>query len=136
MHPQALNILNVLTFLAMVIMPSALADGVANPTVPDACKAICSPVVQLTTTCNVDMSKMEMDGKDEDMDMIAEEDKAELDCICNNKSFDVGAVMGLCSSCMGQNAGGENVTAAEGMKFFSNFMLANGALYHTEILIR
>ena len=123
--------------------PSTMAADIANSTVPAECQTICSPVVQLVTTCNVDMSSMKRadtnmvgEGKDTEtpdmpmrrrMDIRAEADKAQMDCICNNKSFDVGNVMALCSSCMGQNAGtGES---------FSNFLFANGKLRHLCLFI-
>jgi hypothetical protein len=62
------------------------------------------------------------------MDIRAEADKAQMDCICNNKSFDVGNVIGLCSSCMGQNAGtGES---------FANFLFANGKLCRFKLFIK
>ncbi|KAF2676011.1 hypothetical protein K458DRAFT_323138 [Lentithecium fluviatile CBS 122367] len=115
-----------MTFLTLITLPSVLAEEVSSSSVPSACQAICSPIVQLTTTCDVDpgemdMDDMDMDGKDKDMDMgnmpmrkrmdmSSDEEKVEADCICNNKSFDVGAVMPLCASCMAQNA---NETAVE-----------------------
>lgn len=40
-------------------------------------------------------------------------DMAEMMCICENKSFDVGKVMGLCASCMEQNSSDGTKTAVE-----------------------
>lgn len=42
-------------------------------------------------------------------------------CVCENKSFDVSKVMGLCSSCMEMNVGSGNKTAVES-KCFSPLM--------------
>lgn len=126
MYPRTMNLLSTLTLLAFALLPSVFAEEVSNSTVPEECKTICNPIVQLTNTCDVDP----MNGMDMDMDMKKRSDQEELveaDCICNNTSFDVKSVMGLCASCMGQNAGSGNKTAVEGMKFFSTFMFARGA---------
>lgn len=99
--------------LASLPGPStAEPQGLTAVSVPSQCSEICRPIVELTNTCDVNMEvKMAMD-------MSAEEMKAEMDCICKNTSFDVKGIMGLCASCMGQNAGSGNETAVQSMPCF------------------
>jgi hypothetical protein len=44
---------------------------------------------------------------------LKRQDMADNMCVCENKSFDVAAIMGLCASCMGINTGSGNKTAVE-----------------------
>jgi hypothetical protein len=44
--------------------------------------------------------QMNMEGMD-----MSEEDMAEMMCVCENNSFKVAEIMGLCASCMAQNNG-------------------------------
>ena len=46
-------------------------------------------------------------------DNTPDEEMAENMCVCENKSFDVAAVMGLCASCMGMNMGSGDMSAME-----------------------
>lgn len=135
MHIQHNRILHGLIFMAAISIPSTLADEITTTAadIPGPCQTICAPIVKLMTTCKVDMSNMQMGNMN--VDMSAEENKVETDCICNNKSFDVKSVMALCSSCMAQNgasansSGSDKAAAAEDSVFFSNFVMSNGGCF-------
>ncbi|KJZ69963.1 hypothetical protein HIM_10655 [Hirsutella minnesotensis 3608] len=62
--------------------------------VPIPCRTICGPIDQLQSRCDTDLPS------DNDID----ERRLENQCICSNRSFDVGRIMPLCASCMQQNA--------------------------------
>ncbi|KAL3425793.1 Protein CAP22-like protein 2 [Phlyctema vagabunda] len=80
--------------LATVMLGSSVfAQDIDADEIPAACTAICAPIVSLTTTCNVDMENV--------ADAI--EDTLQRECICNNDSFDVAQIAGLCASCISQN---------------------------------
>lgn len=72
-----------------LISASAIPDnaGITDGEVPPACKDVCRPLVQLSTTCQSGST----------------DPKAEADCICKNTSFDVKAVGSLCTICVTQN---------------------------------
>ncbi|KAL1855672.1 hypothetical protein Daus18300_011053 [Diaporthe australafricana] len=81
-----------LTFL----LTQADADlDVDTQDVPAACQAVCRPTLELSRTCDVD-------------DDLVGGDTAELQgeqaCYCQNQSFDVARMTGLCQSCVQQNA--------------------------------
>ncbi|KAM5353426.1 hypothetical protein ACJ41O_000076 [Fusarium nematophilum] len=105
MHPTI-----VLVGLAAVI-PAALAEELRADDVPSACTTICQPIVDLTTTCDIDPEEADPEA-DTDNDKrrlrLRQRDGAdeaiEAECICTNKSFDVEGVMALCASCMAQNS--------------------------------
>lgn len=125
MHPKTLHLLNTLTLLTLSTAPSTLVQAVSDSTVPEPCKAICNPIVELTNTCDVDpMEGMIMRKREVTMEQA---EQMESECICKNKSFDVSSVMGLCASCMGQNSDSGNKSAVQGVDFLSNFLLARGA---------
>ncbi|XWW95913.1 hypothetical protein V2A60_003882 [Cordyceps javanica] len=61
--------------------------------VPTSCKAICRPITTLSDRCDVDLRS------DNDRD----EHLLQNQCICTNKSFDVGKIAALCADCMHQS---------------------------------
>lgn len=74
--------------LSIARFTSVLAfEDLENSDVPSACSTICKPIVDLSRECD--------HGNDSD--------KAEMDCFCTNKSFDVGTIAPLCASCISQN---------------------------------
>jgi hypothetical protein len=88
--------------LALAIAPLLLAVS-ANvdfdlDDVPNSCKAICRPVAQLSSQCDVDLRS------DNDRD----ENLLQAQCVCTNTSFDVGKIAGLCADCMHQSANSQN----------------------------
>lgn len=124
---------NTLKVLSLVAIPFTFAMDMSNSTVPEACKAICNPVVELVNTCNP-MTGMDMSRRAMVM-TPAEEQKAELDCICSNKSFDVKTIMGLCASCMGQNdASGVKNKTEKSTAFLSNLLISNGKSTFSSLL--
>ncbi|KAM0745540.1 hypothetical protein ACQRIT_000924 [Beauveria bassiana] len=70
--------------------------------VPTACQTICRPIGTLSDRCDVDLRS------DNDRD----EHLLQNQCICTNKSFDVGKIAALCADCMHQTRnngrGGDN----------------------------
>lgn len=66
--------------------------------VPSSCKTICRPIATLTDRCDVDLRN--------DNDRI--EDLLQNQCICTNKSFNVGRVAALCADCMHQTRRGRD----------------------------
>ncbi|KAH7129411.1 hypothetical protein B0J13DRAFT_611186 [Dactylonectria estremocensis] len=86
--------------IALAVAPLLLAVARAdlqldNDDVPNACKAICKPIVTLTQACEVDLS-----GSD---DTDRNENRLEAQCICTNDSFDVANIAALCADCMRQS---------------------------------
>ncbi len=61
--------------------------------VPTPCKTICKPIGTLSDRCDVDLRS------DNDRD----EHHLQNQCICTNKSFDVGKIAALCADCMHQS---------------------------------
>ncbi|KAF2194215.1 hypothetical protein K469DRAFT_522308, partial [Zopfia rhizophila CBS 207.26] len=111
-------------------LPLTTADELTASAIPSECTTICEPIVQLTNMCDTDQEhgesrKSQIDmGKRiririaqmEGMDMKMDSDESlEADCVCNNKSFDVKSVIGLCESCMRMNAGTGNKIAVQGV---------------------
>ncbi|KAF2708619.1 hypothetical protein K504DRAFT_534223 [Pleomassaria siparia CBS 279.74] len=92
----------------------ASSQALTAVSIPSQCMDICAPIRELTGTCDINMA-MEMT-----MDMKSTEMKAEMDCICNNKSFNVKDIMGLCASCMGMNAGSGNKTTVQNVDMMLN----------------
>ncbi|KAH7122948.1 hypothetical protein EDB81DRAFT_872576 [Dactylonectria macrodidyma] len=91
--------------IALAVAPLLLAVAHAdlqldNDDVPNACKAICKPIVTLTQACEVDLS-----GSD---DTDRNENRLEAQCVCTNDSFDVANIAGLCADCMRQNNNDNN----------------------------
>jgi hypothetical protein len=101
MHPTI-----VLVGLAAVI-PATLAEELRADDVLSACTTICQPIVDLTTTCDIDPEEADTDN-DKRRLRLRQRDGAdeaiEAECICTNKSFDVEGVMALCVSCKAQNS--------------------------------
>lgn len=62
--------------------------------VPAPCVDTCRPVAELSGVCDVDA--------DFDDNIEEVEDLMKLQCICTNKSFDVGGATALCASCIDQ----------------------------------
>ena len=98
------------TFIAalVAIMP-VLAEELRKEDVPQACSAICEPIVTLSNICDVDPNEKE-DGKrlrlrapEEDDAMERLEEEIEATCICTNNSFKVSQILALCASCISQN---------------------------------
>ncbi|KAJ3474377.1 hypothetical protein NLG97_g9870 [Lecanicillium saksenae] len=61
--------------------------------VPNPCKTICKPIGTLSDRCDVDLRS------DNDRD----EHHLQNQCICTNKSFNVGKIAALCADCMHQS---------------------------------
>lgn len=61
---------------------------------PNSCKIICRPIGQLSDRCDVDLRS----------DIDRDENLLQAQCICTNKSFDVGKIAALCADCMHQSA--------------------------------
>ncbi|KJZ68914.1 hypothetical protein HIM_11700 [Hirsutella minnesotensis 3608] len=80
------------TKLILAATPFFLAAQALDMPIP--CRAICGPIDQLQSRCDTDLPS------DNDVD----ERRLENQCICSNRSFDVGRIMPLCASCMQQNA--------------------------------
>ncbi|KAH9204145.1 hypothetical protein DL95DRAFT_319996 [Leptodontidium sp. 2 PMI_412] len=70
-----------------------LAEELDSKDVPTACTTICKPIVDLTSTCDVD----------NDTDKTESDDAIEATCICSNTSFNVASIAALCASCISQN---------------------------------
>lgn len=62
--------------------------------VPAPCVDTCRPVAELSGICDVDA---DFDDNNEEV-----EDLMKLQCLCTNKSFDVGGSTALCASCIDQ----------------------------------
>jgi hypothetical protein len=62
--------------------------------VPGPCRTICDPIEQLKKSCDTDLPS----------DNDADEHRLENQCLCTNRSFDVGRVLPMCASCLQQNA--------------------------------
>ncbi|RGP69229.1 mrna 3 -end-processing yth1 [Fusarium longipes] len=95
-----------LTGLA-AIASFSVAEELDADDVPSSCKTICQPIVDLSSTCDIDPKEnktMDKRGRFLLMARSKAEEAIEANCICTNKSFDVAAVMALCASCMGQNS--------------------------------
>lgn len=128
MHP-----FRAIVLLSLTSLPAAFTQDTTSSTVPDACKDICDPVVQLATACNMDaMGGMGTASNRNGWQIAKRNDEQDAeaqfkaDCVCNNRSFDVGAVMGLCASCMGQQDGQTSQRSITEVGFLSNFVLAQG----------
>jgi hypothetical protein len=94
----------------LAIFLPVLAEELNAADVPAACTTICGPIVELTTTCDIDPNEVENDN-DRRMSLYRRETEAgeedeeaiEASCICKNTSFDVASVLALCASCISQN---------------------------------
>ena len=60
--------------------------------VPEHCHTICRPIADLSKQCDVDLGFNE--NKNEDL--------LHNQCVCTNKSFDVGTIAAECADCMHQ----------------------------------
>ncbi|CAI6230435.1 unnamed protein product [Periconia digitata] len=120
MHPEALHLLNTLTLLSLTINEQDIPESSpsSSPPLPSQCQTICSPVVELMSECAIDKSKTPTLKRRKDS-AISESTDLKYGCICENKSFDVKAVSGLCASCLSQNSGGGGEKTTD---FFGNFM--------------
>lgn len=92
------------TITALAFASVAVADLINDDTdaltvdiddVPMSCKDICKPVATLSKQCKVDLGLGE--GKNEDL--------LHNQCVCTNKSFDVGKIAAECADCMHQHVG-------------------------------
>ncbi|KAF2193595.1 hypothetical protein K469DRAFT_541092, partial [Zopfia rhizophila CBS 207.26] len=83
-------------------LPTSIAEELNAADVPSACTTICKPIVQLTNACDVDPGKV----NDDDNDGPESDEAIEAQCICSNKSFNVGSIAALCASCIQQNGNG------------------------------
>lgn len=82
-----------LVVFSTIMMRPVLAEELDSKDVPTACTTICRPIVDLTSTCDVD----------KDTDKTDSDDAIEATCICSNKSFNVASIAALCASCISQN---------------------------------
>lgn len=100
--------------LAGAIVSLAHAEELKASDVPNACKAICGPMVTLTNTCDVNPEtetrrrrlrhRADDDGADDNNAADDESDEVvEAQCICSNTSFNVRSVAALCAACISQN---------------------------------
>ncbi|KAK2597383.1 hypothetical protein QQS21_006007 [Conoideocrella luteorostrata] len=89
--------------LALALAPFLLAVNAKvdfdSGDAPNECKAICGPIGQLSKQCDVDLRS----------DIDRDENRLQSQCICTNKSFNVGSIAALCADCMHQsyNKGGK-----------------------------
>lgn len=81
---------------AMYTFPLAVRGGLQldYADVPAACVDTCRPVAELSGICDVDA---DFDDNNEEV-----EDLMKLQCLCTNKSFDVGGSTALYASCIDQ----------------------------------
>ncbi|KAB5581246.1 hypothetical protein GE09DRAFT_1213642 [Coniochaeta sp. 2T2.1] len=97
------------TLFLAALVSIARAEELKASDVPNACTAICGPMVSLTNACDVNPDtdarrrrlrrRADADGSDDD-----ESDEAvEAQCICKNTSFNVRNVAALCAACISQN---------------------------------
>ena len=86
------SITSLVVFSTIMIVP-VIAEELDSKDVPAACTTICQPIVDLTSTCDVD----------NDTEKNESDDAIEATCICSNKSFNVASIAALCASCMSQN---------------------------------
>lgn len=84
---------NIILAVAPLLYLARADVSLDQDNVPRACDAICGPVVQLTRACETDL-RGEQDR---------EEDRLEAQCVCTNKSFNVGRIAALCADCIRQN---------------------------------
>lgn len=82
--------------LAIVTFPLAVLAGLQldYADVPAPCVNTCRPVAEISGICDVDA---DFDDNNEEV-----EDLMKLQCMCTNKSFDVGGATALCASCIDQ----------------------------------
>ncbi|KAI9146834.1 Protein CAP22 [Paramyrothecium foliicola] len=96
--------LTAISFTLAATAAVVLADQLDADDVPSACVDVCRPIVTLTSICEIDAELANADAvgqqKRDDDDA---EDIAERNCVCNNRSFNVADVMGMCASCLSQN---------------------------------
>jgi hypothetical protein len=97
---------SVLLFQGLALFTGSIAADLEleNDNVPNACRDICQPIVQLTSLCDLDDDNNRDDDRDDDA-YERERENAEKVCICTNTSFNVSQVGGLCQSCIEQNGG-------------------------------
>lgn len=86
------SIASLVVFSTIMIRP-VLAEELDSKDVPTVCAIICKPIVDLTSTCDVD----------NDTDKTESDHAIEATCICSNKSFNVASIAALCASCISQN---------------------------------
>ncbi|KAF7557307.1 hypothetical protein G7Z17_g838 [Cylindrodendrum hubeiense] len=85
--------------IATLILGTRAGFQLENEDVPDACKAICKPIMTLTDICEIDQSgSNNSDGKKNRLN-----NSLEAQCICTNDSFDVDNIAALCADCIRQN---------------------------------
>ncbi|KAM3510465.1 hypothetical protein MY11210_005867 [Beauveria gryllotalpidicola] len=78
--------------IAQLILAANAQVDLDMDDVPTPCKTICRPIGTLSDRCDVDLRS------DNDRD----EHLLQNQCICTNKSFDVGKIAALCADCMRQ----------------------------------
>lgn len=81
---------------AVIALPLAVRGGLQldYADVPAPCVDTCRPVAEISGICDVDA---DFDDNNEEV-----EDLMKLQCLCTNKSFDVGGATALCASCIDQ----------------------------------
>jgi len=104
-HPSTMYFpIHVFVLLTTTILaPSILAQDFGSSDVPNTCRNMCQPVVDLSSLCLVSNGT----------NLNSSEEKAEDNCICDNHSFDVAAVAPLCANCISQNNNGRAFPSGE-----------------------
>lgn len=83
---------NVVLAVAPFLLGSVTAVSLDLDDVPNPCKTICQPIGTLSDKCDVDLRS----------DIDKDENHLQNQCICTNKSFDVGKIAAMCADCMHQ----------------------------------
>ncbi|KAK8146098.1 hypothetical protein G3M48_003599 [Beauveria asiatica] len=78
--------------IAQLVLAASAQIDLDMGDVPTPCKTICRPIGTLSDRCDIDLRN------DNDRD----ERLLQNQCICTNKSFDVGKIAALCADCMHQ----------------------------------
>jgi len=97
------------TFLLTALATVVSSEELKASDVPQACMAICGPIVTLTNTCDINPDGSRRLARRQDNDGDSKDDETdepiEAQCICNNRSFNVRSVAALCAACLTQNRG-------------------------------
>lgn len=91
-----IEMMSLAILLAITTFPLAVHAGLQldYADVPAPCVDTCRPVAEISGICDVDA---DFDDNNEEI-----EDLMKLQCLCTNKSFDVGGATALCASCIDQ----------------------------------
>lgn len=88
--------MSIFILFTIIIFPLTVCGGLQldYADVPAPCVNTCRPVAEVSGICDVDA---DFDDNNEEV-----EDLMKLQCLCTNKSFDVGGATALCASCIDQ----------------------------------